>query len=94
VPFLVCALFGSCYFWFVPFLVWAVLDLCPFWFRALFGSCPIWFMPYLDRSVFGSCCFWFMLKGHGKLKNLYFWPNLSANGFTTFCILWEFQNHA
>ena len=34
------------------------------------------------------------IKGHGKVKNLYFWPNLSANGFKTFCIVWEFQNHA
>ena len=34
------------------------------------------------------------IKGRGKLKNLYFWLNLSANGFKTFCIVWEFQNLA
>ena len=34
------------------------------------------------------------IKGHCKLRNLYFWLNLSANGFKTFCIVWEFENHA
>ena len=30
------------------------------------------------------------VEGYVEVKNPHFWLNLSANGFKTFCIVWEF----